>query len=168
MVRLLAALTALLVAALAPAVARPAGHARSLSAGVVVQLNAVRRAHGLAPLRPSAQLAAAAGSHSEEMVGRGYFDHASADGTAFWVRVRRFYPAPRGRRWAVGENLVYAEPYLTAHEAVRVWLGSPSHRRTLLDPRWREVGVAAVHASSAPGLSSGPVTVITADFGIRG
>jgi hypothetical protein len=39
----------------------------------------------------------------------------------------------------------------------------------MLNPRWREVGVAAVHRPAAPGFFGGrPATVITADFGRRG
>jgi hypothetical protein len=38
----------------------------------------------------------------------------------------------------------------------------------LLDPNWREIGVSAVHASSAPGVYNGlPVTIVTTDFGVR-
>jgi uncharacterized protein YkwD len=51
---------------------------------------------------------------------------------------------------------------------VESWLASPHHRENLLNPKWREVGVAAVHAWSAPGVYDGrEVTVLTADFGAR-
>jgi hypothetical protein len=37
-----------------------------------------------------------------------------------------------------------------------------------MNPRWREIGVSAVHAASAPGVYHGlPVTIITTDFGAR-
>ncbi len=40
------------------------------------------------------------------------------------------------------------------------------HRATILDPRWRDVGIAAVEAAGAPGMYSGlNVVVVTADFG---
>jgi uncharacterized protein YkwD len=49
-----------------------------------------------------------------------------------------------------------------------MWMASPEHRRNILDPTWREIGIAAVHAASAPGTYGGqPVTVITTDFGVR-
>jgi uncharacterized protein YkwD len=45
---------------------------------------------------------------------------------------------------------------------------SPHHRANLLNPRWREIGLAAVHSDSAPGVYSGQsATIITADFGVR-
>ena len=47
-------------------------------------------------------------------------------------------------------------------------MGSPGHRANLLSPRWREIGIAAVHAASAPGVYGGhEVTIVTADFGVR-
>src|SRR5438067_13544746 len=69
--------------------ARPARS--SFSGGILSQLNAVRRAHGLTMLRPSGSLAAAARSHSVEMVADGYFAHPSKDGSAFWLRVQSYY-----------------------------------------------------------------------------
>jgi uncharacterized protein YkwD len=47
-------------------------------------------------------------------------------------------------------------------------MNSPPHRANLLSPRWREVGLAAVHVGRAPGVYGGrEVTIVTADFGVR-
>ena len=68
----------------------------------------------------------------------------------------------------MGENLVWGSPDVGAARALRLWLGSPLHRANLLNPRWREVGLAAVHSTSAPGVyRNAPATIITADFGAR-
>ena len=32
---------------------------------------------------------------------------------------------------------------------------------------WREVGIAAIHTGAANGFSTGPLTIVTADFGVR-
>ena len=139
----------------------------SLEADVLVQINQLRRSRGLAPLRLSGALRRAADSHSSAMATRGFFAHESADGTAFWQRVARFYPQRNGG-WSVGENLLWSSPDVDGAGAVRLWLNSPPHRKILLTPRWREVGLSAVHAASAPGVYRGlEVTVITADFGVR-
>lgn len=154
-------LASLCVAALAgfAAAARPA-HA-SLNAHVLAQLNVTRRSHGLAPLRPSPRLAAAARAHSSEMVGAGYFSHDSFDGSVFWKRIRRYFGAG-----AVGENLLWAEPTVGARRAVAMWMASPEHRANILDPDWRVIGISAVHANAAPGYFGGrEVTVVTTDFG---
>lgn len=139
----------------------------SLEADVLVQINQLRRSRGLAPLRLSGALRRAADSHSAAMATRGFFAHESADGTAFWQRVARFYPRRSGG-WSVGENLLWSSPDVDGAGALRMWLNSPPHRKILLTPRWREVGLSAVHAVSAPGVYRGlEVTVITADFGVR-
>jgi uncharacterized protein YkwD len=139
----------------------------ALEADVLVQINALRRRRGLAPLRLSAALSRAADAHSAAMATRGFFAHESADGTAFWKRVARFYPRRNGS-WSVGENLLWSSPDVDASAALRMWLNSPPHRKILLTPRWREVGLSAVHAASAPGVYRGlEVTVLTADFGVR-
>ena len=45
---------------------------------------------------------------------------------------------------------------------------SRPHRVNLLNPRWREIGLAAVHSPSAPGAyREMAVTIVTADFGVR-
>jgi uncharacterized protein YkwD len=102
------------------------------------------------------------------MAQRGYFTHESADGTAFWRRVERAYGSRGFRYWSVGENLLWSSPDIGAVEAVRTWLESPAHRENLFAREWREVGLAAIHVASAPGVYGGrPVTIITADFGVR-
>jgi len=141
------------------AAARPA-HA-SLNAHVLAQLNVTRTAHGLAPLRPSPRLAAAARAHSSEMVSAGYFGHDSSDGSVFWRRIRRYFGPG-----AVGENLLWAEPTVGARRAVAMWMASPEHRANILDPDWRVIGISAVHTAAAPGYFGGrEVTVVTTDFG---
>jgi uncharacterized protein YkwD len=161
-----------LVAALAPATARPAPHGTylgSLHAGLLTELNAVRAAHGLAPLKMNGALGAAARRHSSEMVANAYFQHESPDGSPFWQRVERFYGQTGRGTWSVGENLLWAGGSIDAKKAVVLWMDSPGHRRNILTARWREVGIAAVHSESQAGpWGSGGVTIITADFGVRG
>jgi uncharacterized protein YkwD len=139
-----------------------------LERGVVAQMNAVRRRHALAALRLSRRLALAAESHSAQMGRRGFFSHSSADGSAFWRRLERYYPSDGYRYWSVGENLIWGSPGLTPVSAVRGWLGSPKHRANMLSSRWREIGVSAVQRTAAPGAFGGRrVTIVTADFGVR-
>ena len=139
-----------------------------LNGQILRELNRVRQAHGLAPLEHSSMLAAAAAGHSRSMAEEGYFAHRSVDGSVFWTRIKRFYPSTGYGYWEVGENLVWAAPELGAKRAVRMWMASPEHRTNLLNPRWRQIGLAAVHSSSAPGAYEDmAVTIVTADFGVR-
>lgn len=174
-IRTLLALVAILAAAVAasPSGART-GEGRTLAArddlesGVLVQINALRRQNGLAPLRVNDRLRAAADAHSAAMANRGFFSHESPDGTTFWKRVARFYPQGSRSYWSVGENLLWSSPDVAPSTAFRMWLGSPPHRKILLTARWREIGLSAIHVTSGPGVfNNAPVTVLTADFGVR-
>jgi uncharacterized protein YkwD len=169
----------LLLVALLASLAFPAGLIGSAGRGgvdlragldraILAEMNRARQDQGLPPLRPAAGLAAAARRHSLEMARHGFFAHESATGEPFWRRIGRLYPARGYRTWRVGENLAWGSPDLDPEQAVQLWLRSPAHRAILLDPRWREVGLAAVHAQWAPGAFAGrPATVVTADFGLR-
>jgi uncharacterized protein YkwD len=98
----------------------------------------------------------------------GYFEHASFDGTAFWRRIVRWYRSSGYGYWSVGENLLWSSPGVTPATALQLWMHSPEHRANILAPRWREIGIAAVHENEAPGLYRDlPVTIITTDFGVR-
>ncbi|MGZ8702484.1 MAG: CAP domain-containing protein [Gaiellaceae bacterium] len=139
-----------------------------LESQVLGQLNAVRRQHGLAPLRLSRPLSAAADAHSRSMGKFGFFSHESRDGSEFWTRVKRWYGPGGYRSWAVGENLLWSSGQLSAGAAVKLWMESPGHRKNILTRSWREVGLSAVAVSSAPGVFGGrDVVIITTDFGTR-
>jgi uncharacterized protein YkwD len=97
---------------------------RPLERSVLTEMNGLRRQHGLAPLRFSAGLAAAARHHSMEMANRGYFGHSSAGGEAFSRRIARFYPMGGRRYWSVGENLLWSSVELNAAAALDLWLDS--------------------------------------------
>jgi len=141
---------------------------RSLNSSVFAQINAIRVAHGLVALRASPELAAAAAGHSAQMLDDGYFAHSSYDGSPFWKRLTTYSNGAAHGYWSVGENLLWSSPDVDAGKAMQLWMASAEHRENILEPRWREIGVAAVHADSAGGAYSGdPVTVITTDFGVR-
>ena len=102
------------------------------------------------------------------MARAGFFAHESQNGASFGERVRRHYGASGFRSWRAGENLLWASPDIDAKRAVEMWLESPGHRRVLLTPAWREIGLSAVHTASAPRVYEGlEVTIVTADFGVR-
>jgi uncharacterized protein YkwD len=140
----------------------------SLETGVFADINAFRAQHGLAKLTLSRDLVAAADEHSSEMATDGYFAHTSADGQAFWKRIQGFYSSTSWPYWSVGENLLWSSPDVDADGALKLWIGSPEHLANLLNPRWRQIGVSAVHTTQAPGVYQGmDVTIVTADFGVR-
>jgi uncharacterized protein YkwD len=147
---------------------RPAASLSTLEQGVLADINALRKQHGLAPLYLSASLSAAARQHSSEMAARGYFSHDSANGSTFDKRIARYYPMGRNHFWSVGENLLWSSPDVDAGGALGMWWNSPEHRKNMLTARWREIGLSAVHVASAPGTYGGrEVTIVTTDFGVR-
>jgi uncharacterized protein YkwD len=157
-----------LLAASALATSRSERSLPSLDRQVLAAVNRFRAEHGLVGLREASALDRSARQHSLEMGGLGYFGHASADGTAFWRRIRHYYGAGRYSYWSVGENLVWAAPGVGARRAMKMWIRSPEHLRNLMSPRWRQIGVSAVRVVRAPGVFHGMrVTIITTDFGVR-
>jgi uncharacterized protein YkwD len=173
-VRFAAVASVIALSGLFPAQALTAGSAgasssvASLQSGVLVQLNQIRVAHGLVPLRLSSALAAAARQHSAEMLADGYFAHNSVDGSAFWKRIQRYYPSANYSTWSVGENLLWDGGPLDAKGAMALWMASPDHRANILNAQYREIGVAAMYEADAPGTFGGnSVTLVATDFGVR-
>lgn len=165
---LLAVVTAGALATSALARTRSTSQLSVLNHQVLHAINAFRVAHHLVPLRESRSLDASARQHSLEMGADGYFAHPSANGTAFWKRIQRYFGSRHYSYWSVGENLLWSSPDVSAVTAMKMWIASPEHLKNLLTPSWRSIGVSSVHVVSAPGIYHGlPVTIITTDFGVR-
>ena len=142
--------------------------ADQLESQVLTELNKIRRAHGLVPVKISRPLTSAADAHSKAMGSFGFFAHESQDGSVFWKRVKRFYGPGKSGNWSVGENLLWSTEGLDAAAALKLWMASPKHRENILTARWREVGLSAVTVPAAPGIFGGrDVTIVTSDFGVR-
>jgi uncharacterized protein YkwD len=128
----------------------------------------LRRAAGASLTRHSAELSAAAESHAAMLGRSGTFSHRAPAERAFSTRLQRFYPARGMRYWATGENIFWAHTAVSPEQVIRAWLASPPHRLNLLDPTWREVGIAALRVQDAPGVYGGAdVTLVVIEFGRR-
>jgi uncharacterized protein YkwD len=141
----------------------------TLESAVVHEVNRVRTARGLKPLRPTPSLRSAARGHTKSMLDVGFFGHDSDDGTAFSERIKRYYGSRGWRSWTVGEALLASQTRQTdASAIVAAWMDSPSHREIILSPAWRDVGIGALYAPVAPrAFGSGEAVAVTADFGAR-
>lgn len=141
----------------------------SLESSVVREVNRVRAARGLTPLRQAPSLRTAARSHTKAMLDYGFFGHDSADGTAFSERIKRYYTSRGWHSWSVGEALLASPTRQTEASAiVTAWMESPPHREIILSPAWRDVGIGALYAPVAPRAFGDTETVaVTADFGAR-
>jgi uncharacterized protein YkwD len=121
-----------------------------------------RAKRGRPRLREQGQLERAAERHARDMVRRRYFSHTTPEGRTFDERLQ---PYTRGFEWTVGETLGWGRRSgATPEQIVRAWLASPSHRRVLLDPDYRDVGIGV-----APGLplSTDPGATFAVDYGLR-
>ena len=109
------------------------------------ELNRMRAANHLPPLREDARMDRTAAGHSRDMARHGYFAHG-----AWPIRVM----AAAGSARSIGEVIgwrVQGSPRREARAMVREWLGSPPHRRVLLDGGFRRVGIGrATSANRRP------------------
>jgi uncharacterized protein YkwD len=122
-----------------------AGDAGAIGARVLELVNEARaqprrcgrKSFEAAPaLSLSEPLHRAALAHARDMAARSELTHASHDGASTADRVSR-----TGYRWRVtGENIAAGQP--TPERVVADWLDSPRHCANLMDPEFREMGVA--------------------------
>lgn len=114
-------------------------------AEMLAEVNARRREAGVRPLRMNPDLQQAAQAHAEDMLARGYFAHQSPSGTTVRERSRK-----AGYAWrTIGENI--AEGQTSVDEVVTTWMGSPGHRRNLLNSNFRELGIGLVTGKTRSG-----------------
>ena len=93
------------------------------------KVNQIRRAHGLARLRPSFSLFVSAKLYARRMMRSDYFGHQAR------IPVARRFRVP-------GETLAWHSGWrLSPRRTVWQWMGSPSHRAVLLSSRFNRVGV---------------------------
>jgi uncharacterized protein YkwD len=117
------------------------------------EINRVRAANGVRPLRADRRLAAAAEAHSRDMVAHGYFGHGDVGRRlqSYGVRAR-----------VIGENVAWGQGNSVRADAVVAgWMASPWHRANLLSRQFRRIGVGVVSGSFG---GHGQAHVVTADF----
>ncbi len=140
----------------------PAVVDRDAEQQVVELVNAERRQHGLAELRPAAALADAARLHARDMAQDDYVEHDSFDRsqgrlmkTCEWSKRVLWFASDEHQ---LAENI--AAGASTPEEVVDGWMRSPEHRRNVLGALYTELGVGYW-----PGGNAGFYWV--ADFGGR-
>jgi uncharacterized protein YkwD len=141
-----------------------AGDATVTRKAALCLINRRRAAHGLHALRFAKPLDAAARAFASRMVDETFFAHVAPDGQVLTQRVRAAGYLRAAGRYLVGENLAWEPPVrASARSIVTAWMHSAVHRATMLDARFREIGIGI--AAGTPG--SGRGITVTADFGVR-
>ncbi len=97
------------------------------------------------PVRISATLSEIARQHALDMARRHYFDHVDPSGRTPADRVKA---AGYGEQ-RIAENIAYGP--LSTEEAIAGWLDSPGHCENLMEPRFKEMGIAFAPAGAEHG-----------------
>ncbi|MDB5194661.1 MAG: uncharacterized protein JWN50_675 [Parcubacteria group bacterium] len=100
-------------------------------------INAERLKAGVGPLVMDATLQKVARAHSRDMWVRAYFAHTDPDGLDPFDRMR----AGGAKFRTAGENLALARTTERAHEGL---MNSPGHKRNILDPAFKRVGIGVI------------------------
>jgi uncharacterized protein YkwD len=142
--------------------------ASALESSIVAGVGAIRKDAGLRRVRHSGGLTDAAESHAAWLARTGTFGHRSPGQKPFSRRLQSFYSKRGFSYWVTAENVYWRTSPVGASQVVGAWMASPPHRLNILDRRWSEVGVAAVHVPAAPGVYGGrDVTIVAIEFGTR-
>jgi uncharacterized protein YkwD len=95
------------------------------------------------PLSWNSALIAAATRHTEDMVKNNFVSHIGSDGSDPGLRMIQ---AGYLLTWW-GEN-IFVGP-ATAQTAVAWWMGSPGHCANIMNPRYKDVGLACVRGTAS-------------------
>lgn len=115
--------------------------------GIIDLTNQARVEAGLAPLRVSTSLTAAARLHAGNMARLDRMEH-TLEGVAQPTLVSRAEHVGFDYSW-LGENIAFN--YWTAAQVVSAWLDSPGHRANILNANYTEIGVAvALNSQGEP------------------
>lgn len=115
----------------------------SYESQVLALINQARADQGVGPLAGQNQLAEAALVHSTDMACQDYVDHIGSDGSRYYDRI-----LAQGYSYAAAsENIYVGDPAFggTPEGAFEWWMNSDIHRRTILNPKYSQAGVAYVY-----------------------
>ncbi|MFE9441354.1 CAP domain-containing protein [Streptomyces sp. NPDC006602] len=110
---------------------------------VLKLVNEERAKVGCSAVAANSALADLAQSFSEDMAGRGFFDHTNPDGLSPWDRAAKAGITDLG-----GENI--ARGQADAAAVMEAWMNSPGHKANILNCDFKTLGVGAHLGSGGP------------------
>lgn len=126
------------------------------AARILTMFNARRARAGLRPLQRDLVLASLARIHNRDMLRDDFFAHDAPTGPTFAERL-----AYLDRR-VIAEVIAYGTGgFATAAGFVSLWMASPEHKRIILTPELRRVGISVLGGRFQGQASA---RVATADF----
>jgi len=115
-------------------------NSQELAVEIINLTNQERAKNNLPPLTPNAQLLKAALAKADKIFAEQYFSHNSLDGVKFstWVKEEDY------RYLIVGENLALG--FDKPEAVLEAWMKSENHRANILNPRFRDIGLAVMES----------------------
>lgn len=136
------------------------------SKSIVCLINRERESAGRRPLVRSRRLQRAALRHSRRMRQTGCFAHRCPAEASLRRRVRAVGYLDGASRWGFAENIAWAgQRHGAPRSIVSAWMNSPPHRGSMLEGRFRDVGVGFEPGS--PGDAGAAAGIYTVVFGLR-
>jgi uncharacterized protein YkwD len=129
-------------------------------------LNKERASRGLHRLSSDSRQREAAARHNRLMIRKDCFDHECAGEKDLIGRLTEAGYLPCSCAWFVSENIAWGYgSRSTPRRIVDAWMGSPPHRDNILNPSFRDAGVAV--DSGSPLGGDRQVATFTIDFGFK-
>jgi len=118
-------------------------------------LNSERKSKGLMPLSENPILERSAYLKAKDILEKDYFSHWSSEGTSpwYWFKVAGYDYQFAGENLAIG--------FLDSKEVNDAWMASPAHRQNILNPNYKEVGIAVLKGE----FNGNEVYVVVQHFG---
>ena len=118
-------------------------------------LNFERKKKGLPPLSENPILDQSAYLKAKDILEKDYFSHFSPEGLSPWY----WFKSVGYDYQFAGENLAIG--FLDSKEVNDAWMDSPSHRQNILNPNYKEVGIAVLKGE----FNGSEVYVVVQHFG---
>ncbi len=111
------------------------------SSDIIELTNQKRKENGLNELQPNQILNQVARAKANDLLHRQYWSHYDPEGR----NIKYFLNEFNYTFYVAGENL--AKDFYSHIDVVNAWMNSPSHRQNILEPRYKEIGVAVVEGN---------------------
>lgn len=132
------------------------GYASSITVAQVIEgTNRERASQGLVQLTYNGVLSEAALAKAQDMFNNQYWAHTSPTGKEPWD----FIKSVNYNYKVAGENL--ARDFDSTGPMISAWMNSPTHRANIMNPRYRDIGLAVVDGK----LNGTETTLVVQMFG---
>lgn len=113
------------------------GTSSNITQAKIIELtNIERQKLGLSPLAENSDLDSAAQNKAANMFSENYWAHFAPSGKTPWDFI-----LSSGYKFSfAGENL--AKNFYNPNEVINAWMASPTHQENLLNPKYKDIGIA--------------------------